>query len=189
MIEVYFDWTMLAARLKGEMTAGLGLKGMVDAYRSEWRRWQGTDDVVASTGGSITTAMDHIWKEKQKHGLIFVWGLGQQGILSDTDLDCGNESVLSFNSSSDTSVSRISGLDLLPYLRHRKKQEEGFSMVRLEGNQWVYPPTWMFNPMIKLVTCDKRKWINLWELLSRWHGSFSVFQKIRRVCALPPGGG
>lgn len=79
MIEVYFDWMMLATRLKGEMMAGLGLKGMVDAYRSEWRRWQGTGDVDASTDGSITTVMDHIWKEKQKQGLIFMWGVRAAG--------------------------------------------------------------------------------------------------------------
>lgn len=92
-------------------------------------------DVEASTDASITTAMDRIWEEEQKGtGVSFRWCLQQQSaMLSDTHLDCGNESVLSFNSSSETSVSRISGLDLLPYLRHRKRrvddQAEGESML------------------------------------------------------------
>lgn len=75
---------------------------------------------------SITTVMGHIWKEKQKHGVTTAWGSRQQAALSGTHLDCGNESVLSFNSSSETSVSRISGLDLLPYLRHRKSQKTDY---------------------------------------------------------------
>lgn len=45
-------------------------------------------------------------------------------LLSDTHLDCGKESVLSFSSSSETSMSRTSGLDLFPYLRHRKSKKE-----------------------------------------------------------------
>lgn len=45
--------------------------------------------------------------------------------LSNTHLDCGSESVLSFNSSSETSVSRISGLDLFPYLRHKTDRQTG----------------------------------------------------------------
>lgn len=78
----------------------------------------------AGTDGSITTVMDHICKEKQKHGgVIMAWGWRQQATLSGTHLDCGNESVLSFNSSSETSVSRISGPDLFPYLRHRQSQK------------------------------------------------------------------
>lgn len=77
----------------------------------------------AGTDASITTVMDHIWKEKQKHRVICVWWWPQEAALSDTHLDCGNESVLSFSSSSETSVSRISGLDLLPYLRHRKSKK------------------------------------------------------------------
>lgn len=52
--------------------AGLGVGGMTDVYRSEWQR-QGSSDVEASTDHSITTVMDHICKEKQKHRVIFVW--------------------------------------------------------------------------------------------------------------------
>lgn len=106
-----------------QMQAGLGVGGMRDAYRSDWQR-QGSSDVEASTDASITTATDHIWKEKQNHRVILAWWFPQQARLSDTHLDCGNESVLSFNSSSETSVSRISGPDLLPYLRHRKSKKK-----------------------------------------------------------------
>ena len=42
-----------------------------------------------------------------------------------TNLDCGSASELSFSSSSETSVSRISGLDLFPYLRHRDRWTDG----------------------------------------------------------------
>lgn len=59
------------------MQAGLGVGGTPDAYRSEWRRWrrQGWSDVDASTDGGITTVTDHIWEEKQRHGVIFERGL------------------------------------------------------------------------------------------------------------------
>lgn len=64
-------------------------------------------------------------KRSKRHRVIFMrWLQQQRAMLSDTHLDCGNESVLSFNSSSETSVSRISGLDLLPYLRHRKSKKK-----------------------------------------------------------------
>lgn len=36
---------------------------------------QGRSDVDASTDGGITTVTDHIWEEKQRHGVIFVRGL------------------------------------------------------------------------------------------------------------------
>lgn len=65
------------------MQAGLGVGGMTDAYRSEWQR-QGSSDVEASTDSSITTGMDHIWKERQKHRVTFARWLPQQAILSDT---------------------------------------------------------------------------------------------------------
>lgn len=40
-----------------------------------------------------------------------------------THLDCGRGSVLSFSSSSDTSVSRTSGLDLFPYLQGNRQTD------------------------------------------------------------------
>ena len=57
--------------------------------------------------------------------------------LTDTHLDCGRVSVLSFNSSSETSVSRISGLDLFPYLRHTQRQTHGQLIERENLKGWA----------------------------------------------------
>lgn len=54
-------------------------------------------------------------------------------LQTETHLDCGSVSVLSFNSSSETSVSRISGLDLFPYLRRAKTQDRQIMMIHLKG--------------------------------------------------------
>lgn len=64
----------------------------------------------------------HIWRERSKghsqlpmsHDIVMLTVLH-------THLDCGSVSVLSFNSSSETSVSRMSGLDLFPYLRQKQR--------------------------------------------------------------------
>lgn len=60
-------------------------------------------------------------------------------------------SVLSFSSSSETSVSRISGLDLFPYLRHKKTDTQAIKQkgeikglsnnLDLVGFKWKKPIT------------------------------------------------
>lgn len=68
----------------------------------------------------------YLVRERSKGQVSFLWELQQchTHSFTHTHLDCGSASVLSFNSSSETSVSRISGLDLFPYLRHRKRDRQ-----------------------------------------------------------------
>lgn len=109
------------------------------------RQRQGSSEVEGGAA-SITTVRDRIWKERQKpqgHLRVLVAAAGGP-LLWDTHthLDCGDESVLSFNSSSETSVSRISGLDLFPYLRHREERVwSGLSPKGSSGNH----PSWFIN--------------------------------------------
>lgn len=94
------------------------------AKRSECQQWKGSSKVEACSDDDITTTMGHIWWEMEaKDGVSFLCNNAQLShLLSYTHLDCGSESVLSFNNSSEISVSRISGLDLFPYLRHTARQ-------------------------------------------------------------------
>ena len=100
---------------------GLEVRMAAEAGRRQWCGF--------NVDGSITTMMGHIWWDRGKgQGISFLWGL-QRGCAysthtnthTHTHLDCGSVSVLSFSSSSETSVSRISGLDLFPYLRHKER--------------------------------------------------------------------
>lgn len=61
-----------------------------------------------------------------------------------THLDCGSESVLSFNSISEISVSRISGPDLFPYLEHRQKKESKGVIIKLRRKLTGLPTTHTF---------------------------------------------
>lgn len=80
----------------------------------------------------LMTASPHWWVVSGERQRQRTWSASCEGYsnvellhsLSYTHLDCGSESVLSFNSSSETSVSRISGLDLFPYLRHTKTDRQ-----------------------------------------------------------------
>lgn len=83
----------------------------------------------AKTHDSITTMTGHIWWESSKrHGQVPVRNTEKlcSNVSTSPYLDCGSVSVLSFNSSSETSVSRISGFDLFPYLRQTRREGKGW---------------------------------------------------------------
>lgn len=141
--------------------AGAGVSFSVGGYRvmaakrSECQQWKGSSKVEACSDDGITTTMGHIWWETEaKDGVSFLCNNAQLShLLSYTHLDCGSESVLSFNNSSEISVSRISGLDLFPYLRHTARQA-GKRMNDYQAAEEFKaltppPPTWTF-----CLSCD-----------------------------------
>lgn len=86
--------------------------------------WGSTED------GDITTWMGHIWwdRRERQRSVDCVWNRIVL-LQNHTHLDCGSVSVVSFNSSSETSVSRISGLDLFPYLTHKYIELHGSELM------------------------------------------------------------
>lgn len=79
-----------------------------------------------------------------------------------THLDCGSVSLLSFNSSSDTSVSRISGLDLFPYLRHTSRQDRKLEFQRL----FISMHRFMLKPDVRPWDTDVTR--SRWSHFSFW---------------------
>lgn len=122
-------WLYVAARM------GKRGRGRVIILVQEGMEWLMCRGQNVSGGGAavkptLRKASPQWWvisgeREARVRGQVFLWELQRCGALlqlqSHTHLDCGSVSLLSFNSSSETSVSRISGLDLFPYLETHKE--------------------------------------------------------------------